>query len=96
MLPADYYAKPKPRTNPEFEIEMPEKSQNPDAPQTLQWPLRNEDQKNTETNKKDNPQTIGTSFLDPKLSESGFISPDSQRDVGPTQAMVCANGRVML
>lgn len=94
MLPADYYAKPKPRTNPEFEIEMPKKSPNPNAPETSQWPPKNQDQKNIEPNQTDNPQTIGTSFLGPKLSESGYIPPDSQGDVGPTQAMVCANGRI--
>ena len=94
MLPADYYSKPKPRTNPEFELERPEKSQNPDAPGTSQWPPKNEDQKNVEPNQTDNPQTIGTSFLGPRLSESGYIPPDSQGDVGPTQVMVCANGRI--
>ncbi|HMQ69594.1 MAG TPA: hypothetical protein PKA90_11705 [Ignavibacteria bacterium] len=94
MLPADYYAKPKPKTNPEFEIERPEKSQNPDAPGISQWPPRNEEQKNVQPEQTDNPQTIGTSFLGPKLSESGYIPPDSQGDVGPTQAMVCANGRI--
>jgi hypothetical protein len=94
MLPSDYYAKPKPRTNPEFEIEMPEKSQNPNAPESSQWPQKNEDQKSTEQIQTDNPQIIGTSFLGPKLSESGFIPPDSQGDVGPTQVLVCANGRI--
>jgi len=94
MLPSDYYAKPKPRTNPEFEIEMPEKSQNPNAPEYSQWPPKNEDQKSTEQIQTDNPQIIGTSFLGPKLSESGYIPPDSQGDVGPTQVLVCANGRI--
>jgi hypothetical protein len=94
MLPSDYYAKPKPRTNPEFEIEMPEKSQNPNAPESSQWPPKNEDQKSTEQIQTDNPQIIGTSFLGPKLSESGYIPPDSQGDVGPTQVLVCANGRI--
>lgn len=40
------------------------------------------------------PQTVGTSFLAARLSESGFIPPDSMGDVGPTQVLVAVNGRI--
>ncbi|MFZ1322921.1 MAG: hypothetical protein WAT71_15295 [Ignavibacteria bacterium] len=94
MLPADYYQKPKPKTNPEFEIEMPEKQVNPNAPDVSQWPPLSEDEAQKEIPQYDNPQTIGANFQGPKLSESGYIPPDTQGDVGPTQALVCANGRI--
>jgi uncharacterized repeat protein (TIGR01451 family) len=41
-----------------------------------------------------NPQTVGTSFLGARASESGFIPPDSMGDVGPTQLLVVVNGRI--
>src|SRR5437870_13533716 len=40
------------------------------------------------------PQTIGTSFLGAKVSESGLIPPDSMGEVGPTQILICENGRI--
>jgi uncharacterized repeat protein (TIGR01451 family) len=40
------------------------------------------------------PQTVGTSFLGARLSESGFIPPDSVGDVGPSQVLVAVNGRI--
>jgi len=40
------------------------------------------------------PQTIGTSFMGPRLSESGYIPPDTQGDVGPTQIVIIVNGRI--
>ena len=94
MLPADYYARPKPKTNPEFEIERPEKELNPNSPESSQWPLRNPDDKNPEPLQTDNPQTVGTSILGPTISLSGYIPPDSQGDVGPTQVLTCSNGRI--
>src|SRR5262249_21385238 len=40
-----------------------------------------------------NPQTVGTSFLGTKISDTvGFVPPDSNGDVGPTQVVVCSNG----
>lgn len=96
MLPADHYSKPKPRTNPEFEIERTDKEQNPNSPESSQWPLLNSDQQETESGQTDNPQTIGTSFLGPDISVSGYIPPDSQGDVGPTQVLTCANGRIIV
>ena len=42
-----------------------------------------------------NPQTIGTSFLGTQISEGpGYIPPDCMGDVGPSQIMVAANGRI--
>jgi len=41
-----------------------------------------------------NPQAVGTTFLGIQLSEAGFIPPDSMGDVGPTQVLVAANGRI--
>src|SRR5262245_15260126 len=35
---------------------------------------------------------IGTSFLAMQSSESGFVPPDSNGDVGPTQVLAAANG----
>ena len=94
MLPADIYLKPKPKTNPEFEIEMPEKQVNPNAPDVSQWPVLSEDEVKKEIQQTDNPQTIGTNFQGPKLSESGYLPPDTQGDVGPTQVLIAANGRI--
>lgn len=94
MLPADHYTKPKPRTNPEFEMETPEKRQNPNAPEISQWPPQTENQKNVKPNEQDLPQTVGTNFSGIALSESGFIPPDTQGDVGPSQVLVVANGRI--
>jgi hypothetical protein len=42
------------------------------------------------------PQVVGTSFLGARLSESGFVPPDSMGDVGPSQVMVVANGRIKI
>ena len=40
------------------------------------------------------PQAVGTSFLATNISESGFIPPDTVGSVGPTQVLVCSNGRI--
>ncbi len=95
MLPAPYYPKVKPRANPDIENEERlEKQQNPNAPEVSQWPPRNQEQKDIHQNESDNPQTIGTSFLGPYLGNAGYVPPDSQGDVGPSQVLVCANGRI--
>lgn len=42
-----------------------------------------------------NPQAIGISFLGTQISDGpGYIPPDCMGDVGPTQIMVAANGRI--
>lgn len=98
MLPSDYYPKPNPERNRDLDEEdLPQKQQNPNAPDVSQWPPRNEEQKKSEPPQSDNPQTIGTSFVGPTISNSsGYIPPDSQGDVGPTQVMVCSNGRIQV
>ena len=40
------------------------------------------------------PQAVGTNFFGIQLSESGYIPPDSMGAVGPSQFLVCANGRI--
>ncbi len=40
------------------------------------------------------PQTTGTNFRAVTSAESPYIPPDSMGDVGPTQVLVCVNGRI--
>jgi len=40
------------------------------------------------------PQTVGTSFKGIGISESVFLPPDTMGDVGPTQILIHANGRI--
>lgn len=42
------------------------------------------------------PQPVGVSFLGARLADSGFVPPDSMGDVGPSQILVCVNGRIRL
>src|SRR5204863_2579754 len=42
----------------------------------------------------DSPQAIGLNWLATSISESGFVPPDSNGAVGPTQVMVFINGRI--
>jgi hypothetical protein len=42
------------------------------------------------------PQVAGVSFRAARLAESGFVPPDSMGDVGPSQILVCVNGRIRL
>src|ERR1043165_5238026 len=42
----------------------------------------------------DNPQTLGLNVNASTLADSGFIPPDSMGAVGPTQVLVCVNGRI--
>jgi uncharacterized repeat protein (TIGR01451 family) len=65
---------------------------NPSAPAVSRWPLLEEPSVGAPL--PFNPQAVGTSFLGIQLSESGFIPPDSMGDVGPTQILVAANGRI--
>ncbi|MBS1518868.1 MAG: hypothetical protein JSS91_12330 [Bacteroidetes bacterium] len=94
MLPADHYSKPRPRTNPEFEIERPEKQVNPGAPDVAQWPPRTSEEVTREQTQTDNPQTVSTSIAGPNLASSGYLPPDSQGDVGPDQVLIAINGRI--
>lgn len=72
------------------------KRDSPGAPAVSQWPPAP-----AETAKESAPATSTgfvpvTNWYGPKLSESGFIPPDSNGAVGPTQVMVIANGRYKL
>lgn len=40
------------------------------------------------------PQTVGLNFVGAQISEAGFVPPDNHGDVGPTQVLVCVNGRI--
>ncbi|MCC6404722.1 MAG: hypothetical protein IT207_12005, partial [Fimbriimonadaceae bacterium] len=40
------------------------------------------------------PQTIDFQFNGPTLNESGFVPPDVQGDVSPTQILIAVNGRI--
>jgi len=40
------------------------------------------------------PQTIGTEWTPIDVNQSGFLPPDTQIAVGPTQVLVAANGRI--
>jgi hypothetical protein len=44
----------------------------------------------------DNPQTLGTNVttLNTAAGDSGYVPPDTQCSVGPTQIVVCANGHI--
>lgn len=75
--------------------ETPEpKLTNPEAPLAAQWPMTS-----PAAAMSLGPfaaSTISTSWLGPQVSESGFVPPDSNGAVGPTQVIVSANGRIKL
>lgn len=78
----------------EHEINL-KKQKNPEAPEVSSFPVQEQ--------KTDEPimtsrvtQTIGASWAGPNLGSSGFIPPDCNGDVGPTQVFVAANGRLRL
>jgi hypothetical protein len=62
--------------------------QDPDAPATPQWPL------NAGGPSPAAPQSIGSNFVGARLSDSGFIPPDSMGAIGPSQILICVNGRI--
>jgi hypothetical protein len=77
------------------EFELPEKTQdNPLAPAVSQWPPLSEQQKLNKFLRTMAPQSVGVNFLGVQSSESGYIPPDCNGDVGPTQILVHVNGRV--
>ncbi len=75
---------------------------NPNSPKAAQWPVptRGNIFAYSPTPIFDrpagarSPQPAGTSFLAMTVSMSGSIPPDTQGCVGPTQIIVCANGRI--
>ena len=84
----------------EFEVERDDLSQDPNSPSVPMWPMPTGDAKKAtpvlaQTPGGPNlPQTVGASFLATQLSESGFVPPDTVGAVGPTQVLVCSNGRI--
>ncbi|HYR45969.1 MAG TPA: hypothetical protein VER78_03095, partial [Thermoanaerobaculia bacterium] len=74
-----------------FDLKNLPREQNPLAPAHSRWPLSPEGVQAAEAL---NAQTVGTSFLGARISESGFIPPDSMGAVGPTQVVVIVNGRI--
>lgn len=72
---------------------------NPDSPKVAQWPpatngLSASKPRQTGGGGPYTPQPIGTNFLGAGLNESGFIPPDSNGAVGPTQILIALNGRI--
>jgi len=73
--------------------------QNPDSPRVRRWPLPDvEDSRPPDAEPGGGPrapQPAGTSFLGAQISDtSGVVPPDSMAAVGPTQVLVCVNGRI--
>jgi hypothetical protein len=76
----------------EFESERKELPENHTF-DVSSWPNLNADYNPVSPNL--NPQTVGISFLGTQISDGpGYIPPDCMGDIGPTQIMVAANGRI--
>jgi hypothetical protein len=86
---------PRERRPEQSESEHEEKRPNPNAPASSHWPLVPAIRETAEGGGSPGPGafTLTSSWLGPKVSESGFIPPDSNGAVSPTQVMVTANGR---
>jgi len=68
--------------------------QNPKAPPTRRWAESDRHLMGRASSAALGPQTPGTNFLGAQLSDSGYVPPDSMGDVGPSQFLVCVNGRI--
>jgi hypothetical protein len=68
--------------------------QNPDAPQVSRWSDELGAALPELAVQPFSPQKVGVSFLGARLAESGYIPPDSMGAVGPTQFLICVNGRI--
>jgi hypothetical protein len=86
----------------EIEVERDGLPMDPGSPQSAIWPLAVGARSGLSPlqaspagpGTPNNPQAIGASFLCTQISESGFIPPDTVGSVGPTQVLVCSNGRI--
>ena len=90
----------------EFRTDRSGLRQNPDAPAVAMWPvvpgvspINNGAIDRLPGGKGHGgmllPQAVGTSFLGMNIAATpGYIPPDSTGAVGPTQVLVCANGRI--
>lgn len=71
--------------------------QDPNSPNVPYWPyLPGNDLKHRLGGGPDGflPQTLGTEFNGPDLNSAGYIPPDTQGAVGPTQILMFGNGRI--
>ncbi len=83
-----YIGPPRERRPEQAEGVRLKKAQNPYAPALAEWPMAPGRPAGAP------PQfAAGALFLGPMFSESGYIPPDTQGDVGPTQVLFVANGR---
>lgn len=77
-------------------------NQAPDSPAVSQWPPADLNQGGAAAGEGPNhqgagptiPQTLGTEFIAIPSNVSGFVPPDTGADVGPTQILAIANGRI--
>jgi hypothetical protein len=83
-----------------IEAEGPDRSRlpvNPQSPATSQWPPAAPPNILEALGKPPSslpPFTLGVSWTGATLNESGFIPPDSQGAIGPTQFLMFVNGRI--
>ena len=79
--------------NPENEVTLPPKHDNPDSPAVSKWPPQEKSAPEMEL--LFSPQSIGVNFKAISLSETpGYIPPDSMGDVGIGQVLTVTNGRI--
>lgn len=82
------------------EHEYPDRSGlplNPDSPLVSQWPpLASEQDARPPRHggRPRNPQTVGVNFFAVNISDAGYVPPDTQGDVGPSQIIVYINGHI--
>ncbi len=79
---------------PEPKVPRVMKQDNPRAPSVSRWPLALQQAPSGQSSTLLAPQTVGTSFLAGQFSESGFVPPDCMGSIGPTQYLLCVNGRI--
>jgi|GEM_PF-2034465 len=84
-------------TKPEFEAKLQLKIP-PNEMQMPRYPYNPEDDKQIESPRPELPHTMGTSIAGPGRNADLItaIPPDSMGDVGPTQVLMHANGRIKL
>ncbi len=90
----------------EIKVDRSGLPQDPDSPPVAMWPVTPGVSPVSEPmdripGAKDHggmalPQTVGASWNGANISVSGYIPPDSTGAAGPTQILVCANGRIRI
>src|SRR5205823_13130679 len=86
---------PRERRHEQVEYEYDKQQDKPGEAAVSHWPA-DADAATAESTSSHVAFNIPTNWRGPKVSESGFIPPDSNGAVGPTQALVTANGRFKL